>query len=67
LDSAYAIGSIVIFFCLQFPQNDAIGANNIQSWWGNKGFSDTIDGNRTPFRELAPGQTFGPAWGNTSA
>jgi hypothetical protein len=65
LDSAYAIGSIFIFFVLQYPANDTIGANTIQTWWGNVGYSDTVDGNRIPFLELAPGETFGPVWGNS--
>jgi len=43
LDSGVAIATIVIFFCLQFPQNGAIGANSIQKWWGNTYFSSISD------------------------
>jgi len=35
LDSGVAIGIVVIFFCLQFPKNGAIGADNLLKWWGN--------------------------------
>ena len=64
LDSAYAIGTILIFFCLQYPRNGTIGANSIQSWWGNLGYADTVDGNKIPYHVLADGQTFGPPAGS---
>ena len=62
LDSGVAIATIVIFFCLQYPQNGAIGINNVQTWWGNKGFQNTVeyDPKAVAFKRLAPGQTFGP-------
>ncbi|VDB85097.1 unnamed protein product [Peniophora sp. CBMAI 1063] len=60
LDSAYAIGTIIIFFCLQYPRSGTIGANTIQTWWGNAGWYNTVDGSGTPYYELAEGQTFGP-------
>ncbi|KZV75210.1 small oligopeptide transporter [Peniophora sp. CONT] len=64
LDSAYAIGTILIFFCLQYPRNGTIGLNTIQSWWGNDAWKNTVDGNAIPFHELADGQTFGPPVGS---
>ena len=60
LDSAYAIGTIIIFFCLQYPRSGTIGENTIQTWWGNLGWTNSIDGSGTPYLELADGQTFGP-------
>jgi len=35
LDSGVAIGVVLIFFCLQYPKNGAIGLNTVQAWWGN--------------------------------
>lgn len=37
LDAGVAISAVLIFFCLQYPQNGSIGLNNIQVWWGNTG------------------------------
>ena len=64
LDSAYAIGTIIIFFCLQYPQNGTIGANSILSWWGNDGWTNTVDGHKTPFNVLSGNDTFGPPVGS---
>ncbi|KAF8970829.1 oligopeptide transporter [Flammula alnicola] len=57
LDSGVAIGVILIFFCLQYPQNGSIGKNSIQSWWGNTVFIHTADYLGTPLRVLENGQT----------
>ncbi|KAF5375910.1 hypothetical protein D9615_008169 [Tricholomella constricta] len=35
LDAGVAVSAILIFFCLQYPQNGNIGLNTIQTWWGN--------------------------------
>lgn len=50
LDSGLACSIVLVFFCLQFPQNGAIGANNILTWWGNTVFLNTADGKSTPLR-----------------
>jgi len=60
LDSGVAIGAILVFFCLQFPQNGAIGANSILTWWGNSQAFNNTDGNSAVLRFVEPGQTFGP-------
>ena len=63
LDSGLAISTIIIFFCLQFPKDGTIGANSIQTWWGNTVFANTADWNGTPLLVPENG-TFGPAtWG----
>ncbi|KAI0032412.1 small oligopeptide transporter [Vararia minispora EC-137] len=59
LDSAYAVGTIIIFFCLQYPRSGTIGADTIQTWWGNLGYSNTVDGQGTPY--LDPPAKFGPS------
>lgn len=59
LDSGTAIASVIIFFCLQYPKNGTIGANNIATWWGNTVYLNTADANATPYYQLAPNQTFG--------
>lgn len=48
LDSSIAIGSVLIFFILQYPKNGTIGVNTIQTWWGNTVFTNTNDGLRIP-------------------
>lgn len=54
---------IVVYFTLQYPQNGAIGKNNIQKWWGNTVSTNTADfgpqGAGTPLSAMPPGQTFG--------
>ncbi|KAF8836868.1 small oligopeptide transporter [Paxillus ammoniavirescens] len=59
LDSGVAVSVVLIFFCLQYPQNGTIGLNTVQTWWGNTVFLKTADGMGTPYRALSPGQTFG--------
>ena len=61
LDASYSIGYVFIFFALQYPQNDNIGFNTIQIWWGNTVYSKTADYQGVPLKTLAEGQTFGPA------
>ena len=64
LDSGLAISTIIIFFCLQFPKDGTIGANSIQTWWGNTVFTNTADWAGTPLWSLPENGTFGPAtWG----
>ncbi|KDQ52957.1 hypothetical protein JAAARDRAFT_61547 [Jaapia argillacea MUCL 33604] len=61
LDSGLAISIIVIFFCLQYPNNGTIGENSILTWWGNMVPFVGADGLGTPVKALDPGSTFGPA------
>ncbi|RXW17009.1 hypothetical protein EST38_g8852 [Candolleomyces aberdarensis] len=56
LDSGVAISVIVIFFCLQYPQNGTIGLETIQAWWGNTVFINTADSHGTPLRKLGEGK-----------
>jgi hypothetical protein len=60
LDSGYAIGTLLIFFCLQFPMNGSIGKNTIQAWWGNNGAFNTADIAGTPLMQPPAGGVFGP-------
>ena len=57
LDTGVACSIILIFFCLQYPQNGAIGASNVSKWWGNTVFLNTADGLATPLQ--AVNGTFG--------
>ncbi|TFK45541.1 small oligopeptide transporter [Heliocybe sulcata] len=62
LDSGVAISVVVIFFCLQYPRNGAIGATNLLTWWGNTVYTNTADYNGTSLRTLSDAEpTFGPA------
>ncbi|TDL15604.1 OPT oligopeptide transporter [Rickenella mellea] len=63
LDSGVAISIVLIFFCLQFPQNGNIGLNTIQAWWGNTVYLNTVDFDKAHarLRFLTPeNPTFGP-------
>ncbi|KAI0079167.1 OPT oligopeptide transporter, partial [Panus rudis PR-1116 ss-1] len=59
MDAGTAIGVILVYFCLQYPQNGRIGIDSIRLWWGNTVFKNTADWNSTPLKRLQPGQTFG--------
>ncbi|KAI0919974.1 hypothetical protein AcV5_001906 [Taiwanofungus camphoratus] len=61
MDSGLAISVVLIFFCLQYPRDGTIGANTIQTWWGNTVFLNTADGKATPYITLPPNGTFGPS------
>jgi len=59
LDSGVAISIILVFFCLQYPRNGTIGADNVAKWWGNNVFLNTADGQALPLL-VSPTGTFGP-------
>ncbi|KAG1824546.1 OPT oligopeptide transporter [Suillus subaureus] len=59
LDSGLAISIILIFFCLQYPRNGTIGANNVAKWWGNNVFLNTADGKAMSYYTI--NGTFGPS------
>jgi hypothetical protein len=61
LDSGVAVSAVLIFFCLQYPRDGAIGLDTIQAWWGNTVYANTADGNQTPMWTLGVNETFGPA------
>jgi len=58
LDSGLAVSIILIFFCLQYPRNGTIGANNIATWWGNTVYVNTADGRAAAL--WTTDTTFGP-------
>ncbi|OSX63077.1 hypothetical protein POSPLADRAFT_1066013 [Postia placenta MAD-698-R-SB12] len=58
MDSGVAVAIILIYFCLQYPQNGTIGQNTIQTWWGNTVFKNTADYNYTSYYRT--NGTFGP-------
>lgn len=59
LDSGVAIGAILVFFCLQYPNNGKIGANSIQKWWGNTVYTNTADWQGAPLKTIPEGGFFG--------
>ncbi|KAI0319676.1 hypothetical protein OF83DRAFT_1044538, partial [Amylostereum chailletii] len=59
LDAGTAIGTVLIYFCLQYPLNGEIGIDTVQTWWGNSVFMRTADWRNTPLKTLDPGQKFG--------
>ncbi|KAI0247355.1 small oligopeptide transporter [Lactifluus subvellereus] len=61
LGTGYAVGTIVIFFSLQYPKNGTIGVNSIQNWWGNTVYTKTVDYAGLPAKTVPEGGTFGPS------
>ncbi|EMD35965.1 hypothetical protein CERSUDRAFT_115910 [Gelatoporia subvermispora B] len=61
LDSGLAIGILLVFFCLQYPRNGTIGANNVLKWWGNTAPFDNADGRSQALWAPPPNSTFGPS------
>ncbi|KAG2088568.1 OPT oligopeptide transporter protein-domain-containing protein [Suillus discolor] len=59
MDSGLAVSIILIFFCLEYPDNGSIGLHTIQTWWGNTVFSKTADGQYTALWTVPEGSTFG--------
>ncbi|KDQ08895.1 hypothetical protein BOTBODRAFT_179527 [Botryobasidium botryosum FD-172 SS1] len=59
LDIGTATTPIFIFACLQYPLRGAIGANSIQTWWGNTVYTNTADAKFMPLITLADGEKFG--------
>jgi hypothetical protein len=59
MDSGLAVSIILIFFCLQYPNNGTIGLNTVQTWWGNTVFLKTADGMALPYLTVPAGSTFG--------
>lgn len=48
LDSGVACSIVLVFFCLQYPDNGSIGENNVLKWWGNMVFQNTADAKGMP-------------------
>lgn len=59
LDCGTAIGTLLVFFCLQFPKNNSIGADTVQKWWGNTVYTRTADWHNVTLRSVIPGHPFG--------
>jgi len=60
LDCGTAIGTLIVFFALQYPRNGNLGENTIQSWWGNTVYARTADQKTLPLRQVTAGGFFGP-------
>jgi len=60
LDSGTAVGTLIVFFALQYPRNGNMGANSVGRWWGNTVYTQTADQNALPLRKVAAGEFFGP-------
>jgi hypothetical protein len=59
LDSGTAIGTLIVFFALQYPRHGTIGKNTIENWWGNTVYMKTADQQALPLRKVVPGEFFG--------
>jgi hypothetical protein len=59
LDSGVAVGTLLIFFTLQWPRDGQIGTGTIGNWWGNTVWQNTADARNAPLRS-APTAPFGP-------
>ncbi|TFK79308.1 OPT oligopeptide transporter [Polyporus arcularius HHB13444] len=60
LDSGVAISVILIFFCLQYPNNGTIGETTLTKWWGNTVGVKTADANSVAFLPIPAKGWFGP-------
>jgi len=60
LDTGTAVGTLLVFFALQYPNRGTIGANTIEKWWGNTVYTQTADQNALPLRQVVAGEYFGP-------
>ncbi|EKM60690.1 uncharacterized protein PHACADRAFT_203846 [Phanerochaete carnosa HHB-10118-sp] len=59
LDTGTAIGTVIVFFCLQYPANGTIGQHTVLAWWGNTVWMNTADYNMTSFKTLqSTGQAY---------
>ncbi|KZO90436.1 OPT oligopeptide transporter [Calocera viscosa TUFC12733] len=54
MDSGVAITTIIIFFCLYYP-NGGVQLN----WWGNSVYTTTMDGMGASYRAIPQGEVFG--------
>jgi hypothetical protein len=61
LTAGYEIGTLIIFFALQYPANGKIGLKSVQTWWGNTVYTKTDDFVGVPYKSLPEGGTFGPS------
>jgi len=61
LDLGVACGAVFIFFTLQFPRGGTIGADTVQTWWGNTVWYSNLDATGNPLKTVAPGEIFGPS------
>ncbi|KAI0248083.1 OPT oligopeptide transporter, partial [Lactifluus subvellereus] len=59
LDCGTAIGTLVVFFALQYPARGTIGRNTIENWWGNTVYARTADQKTLPLRKVVSGEVFG--------
>ncbi|KAN0121427.1 OPT oligopeptide transporter [Russula decolorans] len=59
LDTGTAVGTLLVFFALQYPNRGTIGANTIEKWWGNTVYTQTADQNALPLRQVVAGEYFG--------
>lgn len=57
LDCGVAVATVIIFFCITLPA----GSFN---WWGNIVYTQTADGQGTPYQSISPRGYFGPPKGS---
>lgn len=55
LDAGVAVGTILVFFALIYPNEGRLRLR----WWGNDIVEKTPDYLGTPFLSVTPGETFG--------
>jgi len=60
LDCGTAIGTLIVFFALQYPRRGTIGKGTIERWWGNTVYAQTADQNTLPLWQVVAGEFFGP-------
>ncbi|KAH9982093.1 OPT oligopeptide transporter [Lactifluus volemus] len=59
LDCGTAVGTLLVFFALQYPLRGNIGKNTIEKWWGNTVYMKTADQKTLPLQKVVAGEIFG--------
>ncbi|KAI0286616.1 OPT oligopeptide transporter protein-domain-containing protein [Russula aff. rugulosa BPL654] len=54
LDTGTAVGTLLVFFALQYPNRGTMGASTIEKWWGNTVYMETADQKALPLRKSGP-------------
>jgi hypothetical protein len=60
LDCGTAVGTLFVFFALQYPRRGTVGEGTIKRWWGNTVYLQTADQKALPLRQVGAGDFFGP-------
>ncbi|VDB86558.1 unnamed protein product [Peniophora sp. CBMAI 1063] len=64
LDCGTAVATLLVYFCLQYPNHGTLGEKTLGSWWGNTVYTHTADYRSESLKHLGEGEYFGPRAGS---